>query len=153
MKAPEITAARLKAYFDSFTWNRLGKPVKGGFSCDKMTRAWRNRSPVPSAPWWNFAHEVAGNTDYAGCLYAACGELAVDRVFTADSLTSEQLEKLAKIIVAYIRKAPEKALSRGQFDQHIRNYRNLCRDQICGYFMRHLSDCAPGEGPQNTNKP
>ena len=125
--APEITAVKLKAYFNSFTWNRTGKPCKG-FSCDKMARAWRNRSPVTSAPWWNFAHEM-GTIDYAGCIYAACGELSVDSIFTADSLTSEQLEKLAKIIVAYIRKPPEKALSWGQYDQPRRE--NLCKDTIC----------------------
>jgi len=139
--APSIDAARLKVYFNSFTWNRnsvsrraadLPGKETPGFTCDKMARAWRNRSPVTSSPWWNFSHEVAGNTDYAGCFYAACGEFAVDGIFTADSLTSEQLAKLAKIIVAYIRKPPEKALSRGQFDQHKRNYRNLCKDQICG---------------------
>jgi len=143
--APTIDAARLKAYFNSFTWYRnsvsrraadLPAVETPGFRCDKMARAWRNRSPVGSSPWWNFSHEVAGNTGYAGCFYAACGELAVDGVFTADSLTPEQLEKLAKIIVAYIRKPPEKALSRGQFDQHIRNYRNLCKDQICSFLFR-----------------
>ena len=144
MKAPEITAARLKAYFDTFTWNRLGKPVRGGFSCDKMTRAWRNRSPVTSAPWWNFSHVVAGNTDYAGCFYAACGELAKDGVFTADSLTSEQLERLAKIIVAYIRKAPEKALSRGQFDQHRRE--NLPKDTICHILYDAIVALRTGRG-------
>ncbi len=148
-----IDAARLKAYFNSFTWNRnsvsrraadLPGTETPGFFCDKMQRAWRNRSPVTSSPWWNFAHEM-GNTDYAGCIYAACGELSVDGVFTADSLTSEQLEKLAKIIVAYIRKAPDKALSRGQYEQRKRE--NLSKDQICHILYEALVNLRTNKTP------
>jgi len=157
--APSIDAARLKVYFNSFTWNRnsvsrraadLPGKETPGFTCDKMARAWRNRSPVTSSPWWNFSHEVAGNTDYAGCFYAACGEFAVDGIFTADSLTSEQLAKLAKIIVAYIRKPPEKALSRGQYETHRRE--NLPKDQICHILYDAIVALRTQKGPAEHNQ-
>ncbi len=66
-------------------------------------------------------------------------------VFTADSLTSEQLEKLAKIIVAYIRKAPDKALSRGQYEQRKRE--NLSKDQICHILYEALVNLRTNKTP------
>ncbi len=137
---PKINAAALKAYFEAFTWNRIGRPPKAGFFCNKMARAWRNRSPVTSAPWWNFAHQVSGDSSNAGACYAACSHFAVDGIFTANDLTPEQLEKLARIISSDLSNSPaslpEKALSRGQYEDRKRHTPD--KEEICHLLYNAL---------------
>ncbi len=143
---PEITAAALKAFFANFTWHVAGVEV-AGFTCDKMQRAWRNRSPVTSARWWNAAQELTGNSDHAGTIYAACGHFVGDTgIFDAGLLTDEDLEKLSKIIAGYVRKPPEKALSVCQFEDRKRH--TPTREQVSHALYDALVALRTHRGPE-----
>ena len=101
------------------------KTAFAGLCDDKMLRAWRNRSPVTCSHWAARAHTLLG-TDagldtawkLAAALYVACGDsVAPDGTFRADTLTTAAWQDIAYRTAAYYRELPEKALSRGEYEE------------------------------------
>jgi hypothetical protein len=101
------------------------KAAFAGFTGEKMLRAWRNRSPVTCSYWTARARTLLG-TDasldavwkLAAALYAACGEYVwTDGTFRADTLATVAWQGIAYRTAAYYRNLPEKALSRGAYEQ------------------------------------
>jgi len=131
----KIDPAALAALFVGFEWNSFpAKPA--GFHCEKMSRAWRNRSPVTASGWHRLALALTGNSDHAGPLYAACGEFATAGSFDAAALTPEQWQKLAKCFGGYIDNPPEKALCRYHYEQ--RRQAIPSKDEICHMLYNAL---------------
>ena len=146
----KIDPAALAALFVGFEWNSFpAKPA--GFHCEKMSRGWRNRSPVTASGWHRLALALTGNSDHAGPLYAACGEFATAGSFDAAALTPEQWQKLAKCFGGYIDNPPEKALCRYHYEQ--RRQAIPSKDEICHMLYNALLACArpaasvPTSGP------
>ena len=112
----KIDPTTLAAQFVGFEWNSFpARPP--GFHCEKMQRAWRNRSPVTASGWHRLALALTGNSDHAGPLYAACGEVSTAGTFIAAALTVDQWEQLAKCLAGFMVNPPDKALSRYGFEK------------------------------------
>ena len=86
-----------------------------GFSCEKMARAWRNRS---NCTRWNWEARAAklGDRKLAGILYAACGELCDQRFDPADWPIA-YWDSLAALVEGFRVYKPDKALSRREYEQ------------------------------------
>ncbi len=113
----KIDPTTLAAQFVGFEWNSFpARPP--GFHCEKMQRAWRNRSPVTASGWHRLALALTGNSDHAGPLYAACGEFSTAGTFIAAELTVDQWEQLAKCLAGYMVCLPDKALTRYGYEQY-----------------------------------
>jgi hypothetical protein len=113
---PNIDPTVLAALFVGFEWNSFpARPA--GFTCDKMVRAWRNRSPVTASGWHRLAIALTGDSANAGPLYAACGEFATADTFNAAALTTDQWSQLAKCLAGFMVNPPEEALCRYHYEQ------------------------------------
>ncbi len=124
----KIDPTTLAARFVGFEWNSFpARPP--GFHCEKMQRAWRNRSPVTASGWHRLALALTGNSDHAGPLYAACSEVSTAGTFIAAELTVDQWEQLAKCLASFILNPPDKALSRYGFEN--RRRKKLNKEEIC----------------------
>ena len=90
-----------------------------GFVCDKMARAWRNRSLITQGWWLNIARTMLGAGaeedavwKRAAALYTACGEYTpANGVFQADILEPVAWKFIAYAAVGYTLHPPVKALS------------------------------------------
>ena len=90
------------------------KTAFAGFTCDKMGRAWRNRSNVTRWAWEDRAANL-GNRALASVLYAACGELC-DQQLDPAGWTAAYWDTLAGLIEGFLAYKPDKALSRGEYE-------------------------------------
>jgi hypothetical protein len=120
--------------------------VLGGIRCDKMTRAWRNRSNVTRWKWEAAARDLLGDSKHAGALYVACGELCNPPDWTFDGATwpPEFWENLARRLPGFVNHPPEKALSRWQYEQR-RNQRKTSRADVCHQLYAALQLWRTGE--------
>lgn len=92
------------------------KIVLTGITCDKMLRAWRNRSNVTRWKWEAAAGVLFGIRRHGGSLYAACAELT-DTPWVFDGATFRYWDALAAKLPAMIEFPTEQALSRGEYDR------------------------------------
>ena len=82
------------------------------FTCDKMDRAWRNRSPITMSHWQKLSISCYGDENRASALYVACGHFCrKDGVFSATSLTPENWASIVELTDRYYQVLPEKGLS------------------------------------------
>jgi hypothetical protein len=85
------------------------------FRCDRMQRAWRNRSNVTRWAWQDRAAK-AGDRTLAPLLYAACGELSPFGLFEPESWPAAHWATVAGRLPALLDYPPDKALSRGEYE-------------------------------------
>jgi len=117
-------AAALKAAVKSGTINAAAlEATLGDFRCDRMRRAWRNRSPVTNGDWSKPARNLLGKDAgleaigrLAAALYAAASEFSPGGKFRGTELTPHEWKRLSGRLRAYRAELPEKALSRGQYE-------------------------------------
>jgi hypothetical protein len=107
----KVTAAALQA-------------AMGDFRCEKMLRAWRNRSPVTQAAWLTRASALLTQTpaspndrgELAAALYVACGELCgPPGTFAPAAWPMDEWQRLAALLPGIVKYRPEKLLSRGEY--------------------------------------
>jgi hypothetical protein len=112
-----IDPAALKAAFAGYE-RYNGRELTGGFSCAKMLRAWRNRSNVTRWAWEAIAAKALNDRRYAAALYVACGEFCDPSWdFEPHKWPPAYWESLANRLPHFILFPPEKALSRGEWEQ------------------------------------
>jgi hypothetical protein len=106
----KVTAAALQA-------------ALGGFCCEKMLRAWRNRSPVTQSYWAARAGvllpaaSLPDRGELAAALYVACGELCgPPGTFAPAAWPMDEWQRLAALLPGIVKYRPEKLLSRGEYD-------------------------------------
>ena len=94
------------------------------YHCRKMHRAWRTRSNVTRSKWTEPARallgEAASLTDVwtvAALLYAAASDFSPAGKFEPAALDLETWKMLSDRLQAYHANPPDKALSRGQYDE------------------------------------
>ena len=90
-----------------------------GMVCDKMLRAWRNRSNVTRAKWEAAARRLLDDAKHAGALYAACSDYCnpPDWTFEPDKWPAVFSRALAGRLPGCVKYPPEKAPSRGEYDK------------------------------------
>jgi len=95
-----------------------------GFTCDKMLRAWRNRSPVTHDKWHARAALLRENGSHlAAALYVACGELCnADGTFDAGEWPPAHWQYVAARLPDLLHNAPDKALSRGEYCERRKSF-------------------------------
>ena len=94
-----------------------------GFTCERMTRAWRNRSNVTQGHWSEKARTLRGPTatlgevaELAAVLYVACSELCgTDRLDPA-AWRPVFWKVLARRVPRYLVSLPTEALQRGAYE-------------------------------------
>ncbi len=117
-------AVALKAAVESGAINAAAlEAALGDLRCDRMRRAWRNRSPVTNGDWSkparNLLRKDAGLEAIgrlAAALYAAASEFSPGGKFRGTELTPHEWKRLSGRLRAYRAELPEKALSRGQYE-------------------------------------
>jgi len=117
-------SAALKVAVESGTINAAAlEAALGDFRCDRMRRAWRNRSPVTNGDWSKPARNLVGKDAgleavgrLAAALYAAASEFSPGGKFRGTELTPHEWRQLSGRLRAYRAELPEKALSRGQYE-------------------------------------
>jgi hypothetical protein len=79
--------------------------------CDKMARAWRNRSNCTQAEWLDAAREIKPGVStseimaYAAMLYATCRDYAIDGIFDGRKLDTDDLARIGRMAEGVIRVA------------------------------------------------
>jgi len=96
----------------------------GDFRCRNMRRAWRNRSPVTHGDWSVPARKLLGDAadladvgKLAATLYVAASEFSPGGLFAPAAWPPYTWKQLSGRLRTYRAELPEKALSRGQYEQ------------------------------------
>lgn len=96
----------------------------GEFRCQKMRRAWRTRSPVTHGDWTGKARTLLGKAaglddvgKLAAALYAAASDFSPGGNFRPTEFTPHTWKLLSGRLRSYRAELPEKALSRGQYEE------------------------------------
>jgi len=96
----------------------------GDFRCQKMRRAWRSRSNCTHGDWTARARKLLGKDagldavwQLAAALYAACSDFSPDGLFAPAAWPPHTWKLLSGRLRTYRTELPEKALSRGQYEE------------------------------------
>jgi hypothetical protein len=115
-----------------------------GFSCNRMQRAWRNRSNVTCWAWEDRAGRL-GDRRLAAVLYAACSELHPGQVFDPSywpaNYSAAFWATIAARLPALLKNPPERALSRGQYEQR----QSLTPADVCHQLYNALQTWRSGK--------
>jgi len=117
-------AAALKAAVETGTIKAAAlEAALGNFHCRNMRRAWRNRSPVTHGDWSAPARKLLGEAadladvgKLAAVLYAAASDFSPGGLFAPAAWPPHTWKQLSGRLRAYRAELPEKALSRGQYE-------------------------------------
>lgn len=109
----------------------------GNVTCDKMRRAWRNRSNITQWQWVAYARKLQG-TDanlpriwkIAACLYVACGWYAGrsgSEVFNSSNIPTRGWELIGLLAEDFYHNLPDYALTRGQWEARRKEEAQACK--------------------------
>jgi len=118
-------AAALKAAVESGTIKAIAlEAALGNYRCDKMGRAWRTRSNVTRSKWTEPARVLLGEAasltevwTLAALLYAAASNYSPSGNFRPAAFDLNTWKRLLGQLRTYCANPPDKALSRGQYDE------------------------------------
>lgn len=118
-------ATALKAAVETGTIKTIAlEAALGDFPCRNMRRAWRNRSPVTHGDWSTPARKLLGEAadladvgKLAAALYAAASDFSPGGLFAPATWPPHTWKQLSGRLRTYREELPEKALSRGQYEE------------------------------------
>ena len=117
-------AAALQAAVDTGTIKGTSlEAALGDFRCERMGRAWRNRSPVTGGDWAGRAHKLLGPaadlsavSQLARALYAAASDYSERGTFAPAAWEPHTWKMLSGRLRTYRKALPDKALSRWEYE-------------------------------------
>lgn len=129
------------------------------YSCQRMFRAWRNRSPVTHSQWYRLASSLLSHTaasaqdcyDLAAALYCACGQVCDNGgMFEGFDQLPDTWPIIAELTQRHIKHRPEKALSRGEYEARTNQAANQAAD-VCHQLYRVLQVWRTGKAGERAD--